>query len=210
MAVGDIIRITVNQTLQSAIVQNVLYYKVEVEDSSGDDVNACANQFTADVINQPWRDTVSPELVFNCLSVQKVFPLPIDSNRDIDVSLPGLNAGESLPAMSAALIQKFNPATGGVGKKGRVYIAGIIEAQTSLGRINPDLKSLLDALATNMQANLQVGGTGGEYEPVWVIRKPDAPDKGSITGFVEDLTFEALPRIATQRRRRTPIRSVSF
>lgn len=208
MAIGDIIRLDINQSLQSATVQNVLYYKILVEDSSGDDVNACSNQFSADVINQPWQDTVSPELSFDCITAQKVFPLPIEAVQEKNVSLLGLNAGESLPAMSAALIQKFNPAVGGVGKKGRVYIAGIIEDQTSLGRINPDLKSLLDALATNMEANLMVGGTGGEYEPVWVIRNPAAPFE--ITGFVDNLTFRALPRVATQRRRRTPIRAVSF
>jgi len=210
MAVGDIIRVTVNQNLQSSVVQNVLYYKIESETATGDDLLEISEQFISQIITPAWKVMVSPELTFECLDIQKVFPLPIGAVRDFDVSAAGTNAGESLPAMNSALIQKFNPAVGGVGKKGRIYCAGILESQTSLGRANTDLFAAMEILATALKGDLE-GGTGsGDYEPVWVIRKPDAPNKGSITGFVEDLIFEALPRIATQRRRRTPIRAVSF
>ncbi len=207
MAVGDLIRVTVNQTLQSSTVQNVLYYKIEIEDNSGDDVNALALQFIADVINPVWLNVVSEELSFDCISVQKVFPLPIGAVQEFNVSLAGLNIGESLPAMSSALIQKFNPTQGGVGKKGRVYLAGIREDDTSLGRTSVALAALLVLLANQFSGNLEVTPGGGEYEPVWAVRSSTTPF--AITGFVEDLQWQALPRIATQRRRRTPIRSTS-
>jgi len=205
MAVGDIIRITVNQTLQASVVQNVLYYKIEIEDSSGDDVQAVGNQFKLDVISMIWQDVVTAALSFDCLSLQKVFPDPIGAVQELGLAVLGLNTGESLPAMDAALIQKFNPAQGGVGKKGRVYIAGIAEEETAEGRIQPLLVATLDQLAAALEANLMVNVTGGEYEPVWVTRSTSAPFQ--ITGFVENLTFATLPRVATQRRRRTPIRA---
>lgn len=208
MPVGDITRVTVNQTLQASTVQNVLYYKTEIEDSGGGDIAPIAERFIAQVIVPAWQDVPSNELIFECLDVQKVFPLPVGAVRDFPVALPGLNAGESLPAMNAALIQKFNPAVGGVGKKGRMYVAGILESQTSLGRLNGDLFSLMQILASTISGNLSGGGGGGEYEPVWVTREKTSPF--AITGFVEDLIFEAQPRVATQRRRRTPIRAVSF
>ncbi len=207
MAVGDVIRVTVNQMLQSSIVQNVLYYKIETETSTGDDITEISEQFISQVITPAWKVMVSPELFFECLDIQKVFPTPIGAVRDFAVNAFGTNSGESLPAMSAALIQKFNPAVGGVGKKGRVYCAGIIETQTSLGRTNSDLFAAMEILATALKGNLS-GGTGsGNYEPVWVTRSTSAPFQ--ITGFVENLIFQALPRIATQRRRRTPIRLIS-
>ncbi len=207
MAVGDLIRVTVNQTLQASTVQNVLYYKIEIEDNSGDDINALALQFIADVITPVWQNVVSDELTFDCISVQKVFPLPIGAVQEFNVSLVGLNAGESLPAMDSALIQKFNPTQGGVGKKGRVYVAGILESQTNLGRVNAALAALLLLLANQFSGNLEVTPGGGEYEPVWAVRSSTTPF--AITGFVEDLQWAPLPRIATQRRRRTPIRATS-
>lgn len=205
MPVGDITRVTVNQDLQSSVVQNVLYYKTEIEASTGDDIAEIAVQFKAQVLDPFWTNCVSNEVTLECNSIQKVFPLPIGATRDFPVTLSGQKVGESLPAMSAGLIQKFNPAIGGVGKKGRVYLAGIRETDSQLGRVTQAQFDLMEILATQLKGNLSGGPASGEYEPVWVVRNPAAPFE--ITGFVEDLVFEPLPRIATQRRRRTPIRA---
>jgi len=207
MPVGDITRVTVNQDLQSSIVQNVLYYKTEIEDSSGDDITTIAERFKALVLEPFWQNVVSNEVTFECNAVQKVFPLPIGAVRDFNTTLSGLNVGESLPAMNAALIQKSNPDLGGVGKKGRVYIAGILENDSQLGRVSNALFQKLEILATQLQGNLSGGSGAGEYDPVWVTRDNTAPF--AINGFVKDLVFLALPRVATQRRRRTPIRATS-
>lgn len=207
MAVGDLIRLTVNQSLQSSIVQNVLYYKIDAEDSGGDDLASLALFFNGAIITPHWQALVPDEVAFDCLNLQKVFPTPEGAAQEFDTSVVGGKTGESSPAMNAMLIQKFNPAVGGVGKKGRVYIAGIRELDTRDGRVEAGQFVTLGALAIALQTKIEISPTGGEYSPVWAVRSPTTPF--AITGSVDNLTFKALPRLATQRRRRTPIRATS-
>jgi len=205
MAVGDIIRLTVNQNLQSSVVQNVLYYKIETEDTSGDDVKALAEEFIQDVVTAIWAPEVSDSLIFECVDAQKVFPGDVEALRAFPIGIPGEQTGTSLPATNCALIQKVNLAQGGVGKKGRVYIAGFLEEDTAEGRWNALAFARLGSIASILQGDVTTP-LSGVYEPVWVVRTV----AGVITGFVEDLIFNNLPRVATQRRRRTPVRSVTI
>lgn len=206
MAAGDLLKLIVNQTMNSEKVQNVLYYEVKSDDTIEGNEKALGAGFISAVIAPVWAPLFSNEVSYDCVSVQKVFPLPVGAIQDFNVALQGGRPGEGLPATDAALIQKFNPAVGGKGKKGRVYLAGLEKTDEDLGRITSAILGGLQALAASMQANATSAG-GGDYEPAWAIRAPVSPF--GISGFVNGLIFDVLPRIATQRRRRTPVRATS-
>jgi len=201
MAAGDLIKLVVNQSLFDAIVQNVLYYKVVTDDTVDGNEEALAEDFATDVI-PTWQTFVVDKLFFTCIQTQKVFPTPVGSTFD-RISAPiGAITTDGLPPTDAALIRKFNPTVGGVGRKGRVYITGIPEANQDRGRIDAALRTNLTGLATLLIQNRTTTG-GGDYKPVWATR--DATTPFAINGSVDWLNFTVMPRIATQRRRRTPL-----
>lgn len=206
MAAGDLIKLVVNQTMNSEVVQNVLYYEVISDDTSTSNEQAVADEFDNSPMLSTWEPLVVDEISFDCLSTQKVFPTPIGAVLDTNIGRAGQKTSEGLPATDAALLQKFNPAVGGKGKKGRMYIAGLPKLDENLGRIENVPFAAWKLLAAQMALNLTSPG-GGDYKPAWAIRNPATPFE--ITGFVTDLTWVMLPRIATQRRRRTPVRASS-
>ena len=201
MAAGDIIKLIVNQSIFSENVQNVLYYKVVTDDGTTDNEIALAEDFFTDVL-PTWRAFVVDLVFFTCIQTQKVFPTPKGSTFDRISAPTGDITTEALPATDAALIRKFNPAVAGVGRKGRVYIAGIPEANQQRGRINAALAGSLNALGTLLIQNRTTTGLG-DYKPVWATR--DAVTPFAINGSVDWTNFTTMPRIATQRRRRTPL-----
>lgn len=202
MAVGDVFKLVVNQTMQASIVQNVLYYRIVTETIVGKDIDKLKEAFEAVVIVAQWQALVSNELNFDCISLQKVFPLPLAAAQDFDVGLVGTRNAESLPATDSVLLQKVNLSVAGVGKKGRIYIAGLPETDTSLGRLAQSVTNGWSLLAEAFQDELAETNSG-VYEPGWVTRSTTTPFP--ITGFVKVEVVNLLPRIATQRRRRTPI-----
>ena len=207
MAVGDLIKLTVNQQLDSSVVQNVLYYKIETEDTGGDDVKACTEAFINGILNAEWKAAVNEDVMFECVTGQRVFEAPVDAVRDFPAGFVGTLTGTALPATNCALIQKVNLTQGGVGKKGRVFIAGFEEEDTAQGRLDAGAFTRLGTIATELQLDL-ASAASGIYEPVWAVRSTSAPFQ--ITGFVDDLIFNPLPRLATQRRRRTPVRAITL
>lgn len=206
MAAGDLLKLVISQFLQQSTVQNVLYYKVITDTPGGNNLESLNDDFISEVISPIWLALVSDEVAFECNSVQKVFPTPEESLQEFAVSLVGGKATQSLLAMDCILMQKRNNALAGVGKKGRMYIAGLPELDTKNGRLNVADSAAWGVLAAKLGEELTVASSG-VYKPAWAVRKPDAPDKGSITGDVEIDIVQLLPRIATQRRRRTPIRT---
>jgi len=205
MAVGDLIRVDVDQFMFGSIVQNVMYWVVVAQDDNDPDVPVVAQEFLGQIL-PPWKAAVTDDVSFDCLTVQKVFPLPVSAAEQFNVGEVGDSTGEALPSMDAALIQKLNPAVGGVGKKGRVYVAGIDEAKVNAGRLEAAQFALMQTLATAMEIPLTTS-FNGVFDAAWAVKSNIAPFP--ITDFVTDLQFRALPRIATQRRRRTPIRATS-
>lgn len=204
MASGDLLKLVVNQSLQSSVVQNVLYYEVITDAPSDPNEVELANVFTQSVIVAKWQPVVTTELGFECLQIQKEFPTPAAAVREFDVSLVGQKAPEALPAMNSVLFQKINNATAGVGRRGRIYVAGIPESDTKLGRIINDAKAALEDLAALFEEEL-AAPSSGVYKPAWATRDKTTPF--AINGFVPIDVVTLLPRIATQRRRRTPIAS---
>jgi len=205
MAAGDLYQLTFNQVLFSKPVQNVLCYRVITDDPTTDNATALANRFTTIVVPD-WMDAVSQQLQVTCVQAQKVSPDPTGAAFDQFDTSVGVRSGDALPGQSCGLIRKFNPAVGGKGKTGRVYIAGIAEADADDGRLQLIIQAALNGLGAALVANLISTG-GGEYEPCWLTRSATPPI--TITGFVKWTNFIVMPRIATQRRRRTPIVSFS-
>jgi len=201
MAVGDLIKLIVNQAIFSQNVQNVLYYEVVTDDGTTDNEIALAEDFFTDVLPS-WVSFVVENTIFTCIQTQKVFPLPVGATFDRIQTTVGTITTQGLPGTDAALIRKFNPAVAGVGRKGRVYVTGIPEAEQNQGRITAALQGSLNALATLLIQNRTTTGLG-DYKPVWATRAPTTPF--AITGSVDWTNFTSMPRIATQRRRRTPI-----
>lgn len=205
MAVGDLYQVTFNQILFSKPVQNTLYYRVETDATGIDNAIALANQFVSFVVPE-WMDAVSQQLQTTCVQAQKVSPDPTGAAFDQFITSVGVRTGDALPGQSCGLIKKFNPAVGGKGKTGRVYIAGIAEPDADDGRLQAIILPALNSLGVALVADLLTAGTG-VFQAVWLTRSATPPI--TITGFVDWPNFTVMPRIATQRRRRTPIVSFS-
>jgi len=203
MAVGDIIQLNVNQRLYADTVQNVLYYKINTDPGAGVPEIDLAGIFISQVLAF-WEQAVTKEVRFECVQTQHVFPLPVTASFDQFTTLVGDLTGFALPARNAALIQKFNPAVTGKGKKGRVYIAGIDEAEESEGRLRVAAAGRLNTLGGQLTSQL-TGAGGGIYDPVWATRQPAAPF--AVTGSVDWTNFLLKPIMASQKRRVTPINS---
>lgn len=204
--IGDLLKLVQNTTQDSASqIQNVLYYEVIQEDPGLSDEVALASQYPF-VVVPTWQAAVNEQTRFDCFSVQKVFPLPATqiflTAQGFDGTRP---AGETLPATVAALIRKVASGIGGTGKSGRLYIAGILKDDSLEGRLQTPIKLLLESLANVLDDNLITTG-GGDFSPAWAVRSPTTPFP--IVGIQRWDFGTVLPRLANQRRRRTPI--ISF
>jgi len=71
-----------------------------------------------------------------------------------------------------------------------------------LGRVTQPQKNLMDSLALIMSTPFTAPG-GSTYQFSWAVRNPMDPFE--IQTFLKVDKPTALPRLATQRRRRTPI-----
>jgi len=203
MAVGDIFQLSVGQRLYDDLVQNVLYYETTVDPTAGPPEEDLVTAFIADVL-PAWEAAVTTQVKFDCLQTQKVSPDPIRNSFDTFLTAVGDVVGFALPARNCALIQKFNPAVTGKGKKGRVYISGIDESEESEGRLRVAQAALLNTLG-NLLIDVLVGPNSGEFQPVWVTREATAPF--GITGKVLWTNFLVKPIMASQKRRVTPVNS---
>jgi len=138
MAAGDIISVQFDQSIDGDTIQNIFYYVVDTDDGVKDNEDAVAEQFELDVIPD-WQSVVTGDLSMDCLGTQKVFPEPKTAFRERFLSAVGTAAGQALPIVVAALLQKFEPSTSGRGKKGHTYISGVSENAVEKGRIDSGL-----------------------------------------------------------------------
>jgi len=205
MAINDILKVNINQRMFEAVVQNVLYWKVDSSDDNLTDQKALELAFISDLLPS-WRAMQGNDLMINCMEIQKVFPGEAGAVFEMELNTTGALTGQLLPATNAALFKKINLVTGGVGKTGRIYIAGIRELDQNMGRVTDDEFALMQQFADTFESAL-TNPTNFSASPVWAVRNPLPPREIISTLSVDTLT--PLPRIATQRRRRTPIRMVS-
>jgi len=203
MAAGDLFRVTINTSAPGSELQNVIYYSVVSDDGAEPNIEAIAGEVLV-VIVPPMQVLVSDQALIECMDIQKVFPVPEQALQEFNIDGQGQATGEMLPATVSYLIQKINFAATGKGKKGRFYLGAISEAGQDRGRvINPTFVEL-GVLATRLAENLASPG-GGDYQAAWAVRNTVAPFQ--IVGFEAVDKATPLPRTATQRRRRTRIRT---
>ena len=205
MAVGDIIQVEFDQSIDGDNIQNQFYYRVEADDDSGQNEDPVAQAFEIDVI-PVWQPVVTAGLSMDCIGTQKVFPEPKTAFRERFLTALGTAVGEASPIVVAALLQKFEQDTSGRGKKGHTYISGISEEEVSKGRVSSVLQGALLALASKLTQNL-LSPANGIYNPVWAIVAAAAPHV--ITGVVDWTRSVVLPRVSHQSKRKTPIRKFS-
>jgi len=203
MAVGDIYQVSVGQRLFNDLVQNVLYYETVVDPGAGPAEEDLVTAFIGDVL-PTWLLAVTFDVKFQCIQVQKVSPEPIRNSFDTFLTSVGAQGDPTLPGRNCGLIQKFNPAVTGKGKKGRLYISGIAEVKQEFGRLEGAQETLLTNLGIKLIASL-TGPNSGEFQPVWVTRSATAPF--GITGKVLWTNFLVKPIMASQKRRVTPVNS---
>jgi len=204
MAAGDLLKIVINQSLQASTVQNVLYYLVVTDPAVGSNIDNLNADFTSEIIISRWKTLVSDEVLFTCNDVQKVFPDGEEAVKQFPTNIQGDKNAESLPATDCVLMQKVNSTLAGVGKKGRMYIAGLPEDDTQFGRMLATVQGVWESLAILLQDELAVPNSG-TYKPAWATRS--TAEGTPIDGFVEIDVVNLKPRIASQRRRRTPVQT---
>jgi len=205
MAVGDILKIVVNQTIFSDSVQNVLYYEEITSPTVIPAEEDIEEAFRTNVLPD-WTNAVTQDVLFTCLAVQKVFPDPERANLDFPITFVGTLSGKTLPARNCVLIRKINLDVTGVGKKGRVYVSGVQDPDVDKGRLVtvavPRWTTLQQALL-----NTITGAAGGVYNTVWVTRNAAPPRE--ITGFVDWKVAQLVSILASQKRRVTPVTGFS-
>ena len=86
-----------------------------------------------------------------------------------------------------------------------MYFAPMSETDQNLGRLTDNGILNLGAVGGSLVTNL-TPATGGDCQPAWAVRNTVAPF--DIIGFETVDQIVALPRMATQRRRRTDVRAI--
>lgn len=205
MAAGDILLAQLDQSIDSDNIQNIFWYEVDTDDTSKDNEDALAQQFEIDVI-PAWQSAVTAQLSLDCIGTQKVFPGLKTAFRELFLQAVGTAAGQAIPIVAAALLQKFDPAVSGRGKKGHTYISGVSETEVNQGRITDALSSLLFNLAGTLTQNLLTVNSG-VYKPVWATFAKTGPRV--VDGAVDWVRSVVMPRLAHQSKRKTPIRKTA-
>lgn len=201
---GALYQVTCNQVLNSEPLMDVFYYLQASDTSSGEDEKLIAQQFISNVIPS-WKAAVATSVQLACLNVQRMKwgTHLLGPSLDYFIDDFGARAGEALPATIAGLIQKKNTVVTGKGKQGRVYVAGLIEDDADQGRINPAAQALLDTLRAALMS--QLAAEGATWDPYWATWTKVPPIE--ISAITAWNIGTVMPRLANQRRRRTPVRA---
>jgi len=161
-AVNDLIEVRFNGKLENQVVNNVMHFKC-VGASSDIEVNLIL------IIAACFIDNILPVLtsgyVFENVSWKKVSPtLGIEHVTIPPSAGAGGGSAAALPSYVSAVISKRTP-TGGRSHRGRMYIAGIPEDQTTGSNINDTgplwagIADFILCVATNFFHPDPAGGT---------------------------------------------------
>lgn len=202
MPINDIISLSLVQSMDGDVIENQFFYVVEADDDGGNNEDKLAIQFEVDVL-PAWQACVTDDLSMDCIGTQVVGPTAKTAFRDRFINVLGSAVGDALPLVATALLQKFDPAVTGRGKKGHTYISGVSESGVDKGRIDSPLEGNLILLGAALVAKL-LTPANGIYRAVWAVAGVPL-----ITQTVDWVRTVALPRISHQSSRKTPIRKVS-
>lgn len=191
MAVGDIFRVGIVQTLHAQTVVNILHYRQTVDDG-GAPSNAAklASSIIATIV-PAMKAVQSSELVHDWVTCQKIWPLPPNLTH-IDVGGAGAAgvAIDSLPTSVAVVITKLTNFAGPK-YRGRMYVAGLPEEHEADSQLAPGQVANWETLGTLLDDNLS--NTGDSWSPV--IWHRDSSTWDVVTSHL------VRPRLRNQRRR---------
>lgn len=204
MAVGDTYRVRHRGRLRGARVETGYYLTAAQAPGDPDDAAGAAV-----AVVQPLLDAAtSVEVNWDEILVSDV---SVTGSEQVVMSLtqphPGLVAGDCLPNQNAVVLGLRTGQKGGR-HRGRMYIPGISEANSALGRVTGAQLTAIQALGNALVTNY--GPTGADaawriqiYSPEDITPPPPKPFKarpGTIKTQVTSTDVDDL--IASQRRRR--------
>ncbi len=158
-----------------------------------------------------WQTHASDQLLYLETRCQMVYP-----DRDvpaISVALAGESGSDIEPSMNgttAVLVALYSQLWSAF-FRGRAFLPGLPETDADVGRIGQTAFDLIQADATTFYEApiIPTAPAGGAFLPV--IFSPtlaaEDPPPAVVTSFIDTVILRA--RIATQRSRRTPVRSAS-
>jgi hypothetical protein len=163
MAVNDIYRVTVQQTLHSQMILNTLYYRESVGGVGGGSADLAAR--VANLIVPLMKAVQSNELTHNAVVVQKIFPAP-PTVPATDTSAAGAAtvASNSLPTSVASVITK-RTAFAGRKYRGRVFLSGVPASSEDDSKVAAGAVAALNALGTILSGGVSAGA-GPTYSPI--------------------------------------------
>lgn len=193
MAVGDISRLTINQSLLGQQVLNVFWYRLSQLGTGGNDAAELIDTFATDV----WGDVVAIQNG----QVETTLYEAVNFNDLTDFAsltsnATGSRTGDVLPVFTSWTFQLKRAAL--TLRNGRKAVAGVSESDQADGQPTAGIQGLLNDAAASMAADL-VSADGALWEPV-IVRKPTVP-LPTIPTFVR-LNGVEFKRISTQNSRK--------
>jgi len=209
LAVNDIYRLQIHYDGVAGASSTGLYYRESVlATANGLGNRSLVLSFIA-THSLALRNVLVDDFNLSSIQSSKVFDDPDPMAHDSPAVQAGVQAGSPLPSDNRILLKLFQttfPRT----SDGRMYLPGIAEPVTTVGKLNQtfidtELSALVSALANNVNES---GGTG-----VWVpgvisakVRDASPPTKNWAAAFAPVIAVQGWPVIARQVRTRTKVR----
>lgn len=214
LVVNGVCRFTINQSMEGNDIANVLDMFIDTTGSSMAREDAIIDQ--AGVLVENWAGDL---LVFqsNQLTFDSVSWVDLDESDgstgmtttggSITLPDPGGSATGALPTNVAGLVRKNLATTGRGFRSGRMFLAGLVESQTTVGNgnlIEPANITTLNAGLASFLGDINQDGTTSTYDSRLVvvhITSRDA-DGRPLTGDSREVGSLIIDQLlATQRRR---------
>jgi len=208
MAVNDIYRLQIHYEGVAGAASTGLYYREKVLVTA----NGLGNQSLVlsfiTTLSLALRNILVDDWSLSAIQSSKVFDEPDPTDQDAPATQTGVRAGSPLPSDNRILLKLFQttfPRT----SDGRMYLPGISEADTDVGKL---LQAFIDgpltALVSALQADLSESGGTGVWEPGVIsakVRDATPPTKNWSAAFAPIIAVQGWPVIARQVRTRTKV-----
>jgi hypothetical protein len=190
MALNDIYRATVLQTLDGQAMMNVLHYRLSTV-GSGNVQDALAAIMDS-TIGAALKAHLPDDVFYESVTAQKIYPLPVTfPSVNGTTSGFGTVAVTAFPTEVCAVITK-RTALAGPRRRGRAYISGLGSTYVTESMLNATGQTEIGPIGTAMTQVLN-GANGNVFTPI--IWHRDLLTYDDVTGVVIRTTLRA------QRRR---------
>lgn len=159
-----------------------------------------------------WQPDCAADYSYDKTVVQKIFP-----TRDAPVQFIGSQGefgagiGNAMNGTTAVLIAQYGQAWS-ANFRGRMYLTGLLDTGANFGRITTALRATINSrYDSTFDLDIVLGGPASVtmhecvFSPSRAKPPGDPPPPPILPVFSEVATNIVRPRIATQRRRRTPV-----